>query len=514
VQDLYDRVSVRYWEHRQRKATIDHVETQNKLHQVRIIAADERGRFPLLYGENGVIRDPNALRSFTLDTVLERWPYLEDIDARIRALIAAQGIQTPSHVHYQVGDQVVGAATELGTGGLGWPASVGLAELLRGRRASIHDLIVGARPGPGGLEVVSDSLHNLMHTLEVGASGWGKSVWLRSFLYQIAKASEPCEVVAIDTNGSEFNLLRQWSRLRFPVAREDREAVVVLGKVSEEIARRKGLYERHPLVTKLTEYNEATGVDLPPWVVAIDEGTNLLNQPGIGEPLRAAVQTARQYGIYILLAGQSAKHSVIDTQVRDNFSTRLCFRTSPTSSRVVLDDRAAGDLKDKGRAICQLTGREQLEIQGPFVSREDFLAALQGDGPQYQMPVGSAPLPPIKGPTPADVAQVIKMHQAGESKRAIQRGVFGYEGGAAYSQVTDIIGGITTTDTAKKEKMGEKSPSTTLVVPPGRLDFCDFCGRSAGQTPGEVFSTCAACGVGVCSGCAVGGLCPDCRGGE
>jgi hypothetical protein len=53
---------------------------------------------------------------------------------------------------------------------------------------------------------------------------------------------------------------------------------------------------------------------------------------------------------------------------------------------VVLDDRAANELTAKGRMIAQLVGREQIELQGPFVAREDFLATLTGGGPRAAVP--------------------------------------------------------------------------------------------------------------------------------
>jgi hypothetical protein len=512
---VYDDLYERWRRFQHDRLTLSDIETQNELRNIRAIPADERGRYPLLYGKEGILRDPNNLRAFTISTVLERWPRLEQIDWMHRTLIALQGVNAGAARQFP-------ELTESAAPTIQWPPTVTIEQALRGQKPSIENIIVGAYPSADGLEVVGDSLHNLMHVLEVGASGWGKSVWMRSFLYQIAKASEPCEVVAIDTHGSEFNVLHGWGRLRYPVARNPNDAIAVLQQVSEEIDNRKEMYEQHPLVTKLTEYNEATDAGLPPWVVAIDEGTSLLNERGIGEPLRAAVQTARQYGIYILLAGQSAKHSVVDTQIRDQFSTRLCFRVSPTSSRVVLDDNAAGNLKDKGRAWVQMVGREMREVQGPFITREEFLHALSNGGPKHEMPVVSTTTATAitTDVTDSQIAQVLEMYRAGESKRAIQREVFGYEGGAAYNQVTNIIaelGGTTGTGTTEMGDLGEKDESVSSTEVSSTTDdtkFCDFCGRSVDDAPdGVTFGTCTACGVGVCSDDADDlGRCPDCAG--
>ncbi len=227
-------------------------------------------------------------------------------------------------------------------------------------------------------------------------------------------------------------MLRDWSRLRYPVARELSEAVAVLQAVRDEIAKRKVMYrDNAPTASKLSEYNRATGAGLPPLLVVVDEGTALLNQSGIGEPLRAAIQTARQYGVYVLLAGQSANHQVIPTQVRDNFSSRICFRTSPASSRVVLNDRGATELQDKGRMLARLTGKKLQELQGPFVSRQQFVAALTGEGPMQSMPVT---------PSQTQAEQIRALAAEGLSKREIEELVFGYTGGAAYKAVSEILG--------------------------------------------------------------------------
>lgn len=316
------------------------------------------------------------------------------------------------------------------------PTHVPLLSLFQKRTPSLNSLVLGITANGHGPEMVSASLHELMHVLAVGASGWGKSTWLRSLLWQIAQSSEPCGIVAIDLFGSEFNLLQKWERLLYPVARSVPEAAAVLRAVSAEIAQRKALFEQYPLASKLTEYNRLANQALESWIIVFDEGTAALNRSSIGKPLRDAVQTARQYGIYIVLAGQSVKASVLDTETRDQFSTRIAFRVPPSSSRVVLETRDAGNLNVKGRAYIRLAGRELLQIQAPLVSRPDFLRALQPGGPRHPMPDDQV--------DQAQDAQIRALAAAGASKRQIQRTVFGYAGGAAFEAVTAALGGTTT----------------------------------------------------------------------
>jgi len=318
------------------------------------------------------------------------------------------------------------------------PARIDLMNIFRDRRPTLENLVVGVAND----RVVSLPLHRLMHTLAVGASGWGKSTWLRSLLWQVAKSSEPVEVIAIDLSGTELNACHDWSKLRYPVAREPDDAIAVLQTVDAELTRRKLLFEPHPLATNLVEYNQLASENLPPWLVIIDEGTTLLNRPGMQEPLREAVQRARQYGIYVIVAGQTAKADNIPTEIRDQFSSRLAFRTSPSSSRAVIDSSDANKIRVHGRALAVLSGQEIQELQGPFVSREQFLDAMTGGGPRYAMPEmreGVSGGRSTKSVDADKVREILELYSAGESDTAIARQVFGHGNMHYIDKVREIL---------------------------------------------------------------------------
>lgn len=271
-----------------------------------------------------------------------------------------------------------------------WPAQVPLVGLFNERQPSLHHIIIGVapRPGNGGLDIISSDLHELSHVLVVGSTGWGKSAWLRSFLWQIAKSREAAEVIVIDVSGSEMNALARWERLRYPVARTPAEAITLLEATSEEVERRMKLYERCPMATKLSEYNRENDELLTPWLVVADECAALLADRSTGDPLRAVLQQSRQYGVYVVASSVSATATVIPTPLRDMFSTRLAFRTN--SGRVVVEDNRPKDLTVKGRAWAQLSGQPIREIQGPWLNRGEFVRTMTGDGPMLALPEGKA----------------------------------------------------------------------------------------------------------------------------
>jgi DNA segregation ATPase FtsK/SpoIIIE-like protein len=437
LQSIHDRIYDRYWQWQNALQSHQAREQEIRLASVRVLQPDGNGRAGVAY-DGRVYRDLDSRAVFEQAVNLWFDPMLEKLNAIQKTVLALQAGAVSTPQRRALVEQVSDVADQAQP----WPARVELTDLLATRSPSINSLIVGARPGDNGLDVVTLSIHDMMHTLTVGASGWGKSVWLRSLLYQVALAPEPVDVALVDVYGSEFNLARNWDRLRWPVAREASKAAGVLQAVSREIARRKQLYEDNaPTAANLPDYNRATGVGLPPLLVVVDEGTALLNEAGISEPLRQAVQTARQYGVYVLLAGQSANHQVIPTQVRDNFSSRLCFRTSPASSRVVLDDRRATELQDKGRMLAQLSGQELQELQGPFVTRQQLEQVLTGSGPAEAAPEVDVTRVAAEenGVTEEEIDRVRELRAQGWGLTNIAQEVFGARGGKPFYTVKDIL---------------------------------------------------------------------------
>ena len=288
---------------------------------------------------------------------------------------------------------------------------------------------------------ITVSLHDLMHVLTVGASGFGKSAFLRALTWQLAQVKEPLAVVGIDCFGSELNTIIAWERLLYPVARDLPTAKATLQAMMGEIARRKALYADLPQAHDLPSYNRLADVPLPPVVMLVDEGTAMLNEPGIAEPLRQVVQTARQFGVYALLAGQNVNHRVMPTQIRDNFSTRLCFHTSAASRHVVLGE-TPDDVTVKGRAWMQRTGETLQQIQVPYVTREELARVLEAGKSRRVLDLEA-----VKPEAQAieddailtDPERVKLLDAQGVSRSEIERRVYGFSGGSAYRKVKDVL---------------------------------------------------------------------------
>jgi hypothetical protein len=155
-----------------------------------------------------------------------------------------------------------------------------------------------------------------------------------------------------------------------------------------------------------------------------------------------------------------------------------------------------------------MVGRELREVQGPFVSKDDFMAALSNGGPKYTTPVGATGSQSVTPALDDQASTIREMHAGGASLNQIQRQVYGYTGGAAFEAVKQALGDTTTTtagDTGNTGELGTVSPGSSSDP-----DWCDFCARSPEMASSTTFATCSSCGVAVCSDCAEDGLCPDC----
>ncbi len=282
---------------------------------------------------------------------------------------------------------------------------------------------------------ITASLYDLMHVLAVGASGFGKSAFLRALIWQLAQVREPVSIVGVDCFGSELNIIQDWSKLLYPVAKELPEATATLQAVTAEIARRKALYADYPKAFDLPSYNRLASEPLEPIVLFVDEGTAMLNESGIADPLRQVVQTARQFGVYALLAGQNVTHKVMPTQIRDNFSTRLCFHTSTSSRHVVLGE-TPDDVTVKGRAWVQRPGETLQQMQCPFVTREEVGHVLQVGKPARVLDVEAVNLEVTQDDKEEQILELLSDDTLADSKIASM--VYGYNNARTVEKVKEL----------------------------------------------------------------------------
>jgi len=396
---------------------------------------------------------PSRLLSPLLNVEQESAPQLAPWALQDRASARAQLVDVVAAGRGRGGQRVTRRPTGLPSGNGGgqwqevdaqWPTRVPLRGILDGP-PSVHRLALGVTVGDDGrAEVVRADMGKLVHVAVGGSSGWGKSVFLRALGFQLAQSSEPVDLVLVDLEGATFAPFAACSRLLYPMADNERDALAIFQDLLGEVDRRKAFFAQYPGVDSLRAYNTRASEPLAPVVALVDEATALFSDKTMEDAIRTLVLRARKYGLWCILGGQDWKASSLDTAIRNQLATRIQFRAmSASQSRVLLQRSGAESLDVAGRALAILPGREMVKLQAPMVSYQTILEALAGGGPQQATPAVE-----VDADIDARDERIRALAAEGLSKRQIALEVFGYAGGAAYTAVTEALGsGTTTTET-------------------------------------------------------------------
>lgn len=277
----------------------------------------------------------------------------------------------------------------------------------------------------------------LVHIAVGGSSGWGKSVFLRSLAYQLAKSQDLVDLALVDLEGVTFAPFARCGRLLWPVADTEQDALAIFRELAQEMNRRKELYGQHPGVDSIDTYNARADEPLAPVVTLVDEATALLGDKAVENELRTLALRARKYGLWLVLGGQDWKASSLDTAIRNQLSSRIQFKAmSAAQSRVLLEQSGAEDLDAPGRALAILPGRPMFVLQAPFLSERD-LDDLSNGGPRNAMPElgGNG-----EGPDSELEERIRELWAQGETLGAISEKVFGYKSGKRTAQIKEVLG--------------------------------------------------------------------------
>lgn len=216
--------------------------------------------------------------------------------------------------------------------------------------------------GESALETIQFNLNQTPHVLAAGETGSGKSVILRTILWQfISKGSR---VYMFDFKGGvEFG--KQYDKFGEVVTDRER-AVKVLEKLFEENQKRLTLF-RELEVKNLAEYNHKTGKNLCRIGVFCDEIAEMLDTKGASKDekqvmeqlvglISSLARLSRATGINLFLGVQRPDANVLTGQIKNNIPVRICGRfADKPASEIVLGNTDAVYLPEKkGRFLFRL----------------------------------------------------------------------------------------------------------------------------------------------------------------
>lgn len=234
--------------------------------------------------------------------------------------------------------------------------------------------------GQGALDKLSFNLNRTPHVLIAGETGSGKSVILRSCLWQmIFKGSK---VYMIDFKGGvEFG--KKYEKYG-EVITDRKRALVVLSELCEENEKRLALF-RDLEVKNLPEYNQKTGKNICRIGVFCDEIAEMLDKKGVSKEdkpifeqlegkLATLARLSRATGINLFLGVQRPDANVLTGQIKNNVPVRISGRFADKSaSEIVLGSVDAVNIPDiKGRFLFKL-GNELIEFQAYYFDDDTML---------------------------------------------------------------------------------------------------------------------------------------------
>ncbi|MGY4772903.1 FtsK/SpoIIIE domain-containing protein (plasmid) [Kribbella sp. CWNU-51] len=232
---------------------------------------------------------------------------------------------------------------------------------------------------PSGRIEVSD-LSRLPHLLVAGATGSGKSVFLRGMLLELLRARTPeqLQVLIVDPKRLDFAAFARAPHVRGnAIIFDPNEALDLLAATLEaEITLRQPILEDAG-VSSAAEYYEMGGrlEDLPQLVILVDEFADLVlagsDRRAFSELIQRYAQLTRAYGIFLVLATQRPSVDVVSGSIKANLSARIAFSLpSGTDSRTVLDRNGAEDLLGDGDLLFYRNGRIE-RLQAPLTTLKD-----------------------------------------------------------------------------------------------------------------------------------------------
>lgn len=327
------------------------------------------------------------------------------------------------------------AALQSPTSGLALPPGYELPSLVRwhdlipSQRGDLNNLVLGLRLNEQGqLSPLTVSLYNLFHTIAAASSGYGKSAFVSAILAQLATCPDPVEFILIDQQDHGLAPFKTCDRLRYPLLRQPGEILSALKETYQEATQyRSALLARYD-ADDLAEYNQRADEFLSPIVVAVDEASALLTaEREIGIELKRHAWELRKFGIYQFLMLTSAKGTTIDTDHRQQFSSKVQLHANEKAQARLLVDAPEAIGFPPGRAVIELPGIPPTVVQTPYIDKRQVRALLR---PASQPPASPPELVPEPAEPTGKQEQILRLWDLGDRALSTIAGqVYGDGGG-------------------------------------------------------------------------------------
>ena len=190
-------------------------------------------------------------------------------------------------------------------------------------------------------------LKQIPHVLIGGITGSGKTVLLKSILFQLICWG--ADLYIVDLKGGLD--LGRWWEARCHLCIDESGVLPILDKFMDALAERKKLLHRANC-RNIDEYNAKRAHKLRRMIFACDEAAELLDKTGAdkeGKAFIAQVESristlarlGRAVGLHLVLGMQRADTETLKGQIRSNMGCRICGKADPILEKITIGTSGA-----------------------------------------------------------------------------------------------------------------------------------------------------------------------------
>ena len=223
---------------------------------------------------------------------------------------------------------------------------------------------------------------NMCHALVAGASGSGKSEFLKSMTASLLhnNNTKTLQITIIDPKILSFGSFSNCKFLTEPIITDLSRAVSCLkNAVIEMDARYQQLSQEG--FENLSQRFQSGKKNLPFYLIVFDEFADLIlagrEQKKIFETLVSRLAAkGRAAGIHLVLATQRPDRKIVTGLIKSNLPLKICFKvTSTANSQIVLDQNGGESLLGRGDLLCDC-GKKIERAQSPYISQKELLKLI------------------------------------------------------------------------------------------------------------------------------------------
>jgi|GEM_PF-1680672 len=228
---------------------------------------------------------------------------------------------------------------------------------------------------------VFGSISKFPNMLIGGTITTGKTSFINTIICSLLIKEKPnnLKLLMIDSKKIEYKTYNGIPHLMCPVINDSKKAYYALNKLCNEIDNRYEKLLKND-VKNIVLYNKKAAVQLPNIVIIIDELTSISSfNDELSLYIEKIAQSGWNVGVHMIVVVNHPSSKIISTIAKNNFPTRIAFRTTSMSdSRMILDKNGAEKLNGIGNILYSSIQNSDTEnLNAIFIDDKDILSIVE-----------------------------------------------------------------------------------------------------------------------------------------